>query len=87
MSEYHIDDIGGLEILAQACAALDRAEQCAAEVDHDGCTIQTKSGLREHPALKGELANRAFICRSLQRLGINMEQLRPTTGRPPGWSA
>jgi hypothetical protein len=36
MSEYRIDDIGGVEILAQACAALDRAEQCAAEVNRDG---------------------------------------------------
>jgi hypothetical protein len=29
-------------------------------------SIQTKSGMREHPLLKAELANQAFVCRSLQ---------------------
>jgi len=85
MHEYSIEDIGGVEVLAQICAALDRAEQCAEQVDRDGPTVETKSGLREHPALKGELANRAFVTRNLQRLGLNIETLKPV-GRPSGWS-
>jgi hypothetical protein len=43
----------------------------------------TKSGMREHPLLKGELANRAFVCRSLHRLGLNLEVVKPI-GRPRG---
>jgi hypothetical protein len=85
MAEYSIDDIGGIEVLAQICAALDRAQQCSEQVDRDGPTIETTSGLREHPALKGELANRAFVTRNLQRLGLNIETLKPV-GKPPAWS-
>ena len=83
MSEYQIRDIGGVEILAQVCAALDTAEQCAEQIRTDGVTILTKTGLREHPSLKHELAARAFICRNLQRLGLNIETIKPV-GRPPG---
>lgn len=83
MAEYDVSDSGGVEILAQVCVALDRAEQFAAEIDRDGPTILIKGVLREHPCAKGELANRAFICRGLQRLGLNLEVLKPV-GRPPG---
>jgi hypothetical protein len=83
MREYAIEDCGGVEILAQICAALDRAETLAEQVAADGAVIQTKSGLREHPAVKAELACRAFICRNLQRLGLNLEPIK-AHGRPPG---
>ncbi len=83
LAEYRIDDVGGLSILAQVCAATDRAEELAAQIAIDGCTILTKTGLREHPALKHEIACRAFICRNLQRLGLNIETIKPP-GRPPG---
>jgi hypothetical protein len=82
-SEYRIDDIGGTEILAQICCAADRVEQLAGQIAIDGPTIMSKTGLREHPALKAELALRAFICRNLQRLGLNLETIKPV-GRPPG---
>ena len=85
MSEYRIDDRGGIEILAQVCAALDRAEALAAEIDRDGPTIMMKTGLREHPALRAELGCRSFITRNLQRLGLNLEAIKPI-GRPPGWN-
>jgi len=45
----------------------------------------TKSGPREHPALRAELGCRAFVCRNLQRLGLNIETLKPV-GRPSGFS-
>jgi len=38
-SEYQISDIGGTEILAQICSALDRAEEMARQIDNDGPTI------------------------------------------------
>lgn len=85
--EYEIADAGGVELLAQLCAAEDRAAELAASVDADGVVVLTKSGPREHPALKLELATRAFICRTIQRLGINLEVVKPA-GRPShgfGW--
>jgi hypothetical protein len=83
--EYNISDAGGIEILALICQALDRAEEMAAAIDRDGPTITIRGVLREHPLLKGELANRAFITRNLQRLGLNIETVKPI-GRPPGRS-
>ena len=88
MREYEIDDAGGLEMLASACQALDRAERCREAIDDEGEMIRTKAaGPRDHPLLKHELAARSFVVRTLQRLGLNMEAVKPT-GRPPrgiGW--
>jgi hypothetical protein len=74
-ADYRIDDAGGIELLAQACAGLDRAE----------AVIYTKSGPKAHPAIREETALRSFVCRTLQRLGLNIEVLKPTPGRPAGW--
>ena len=83
MKEYSIDDIGGIELLAQAAQALDRAEALAARIAHDGEVIYLKGVPRAHPAVKDELACRAFVVRTLQRLGlnVNVDQSRPV-GRP-----
>ena len=81
MREYAIQDAGGLETLAQAAAAADRAADCAMQIERDGALLMTKSGPRDHPLLRHELANRAFVVRSLVRLGINIEPVRPV-GRP-----
>ena len=43
----------------------------------------TKHGMKEHPALRAELGCRAFITRNLQRLGLNLEDVKPV-GRPLG---
>jgi hypothetical protein len=83
MSEYQINDSGGLEILQQVCNAVDRAESLAEQIDQDGETILIKGAIRSHPLLRDELANRAFICRGLQRLGLNVETVKPI-GRPGG---
>jgi hypothetical protein len=80
---YAIDDAGGLELLLSACQALDRAEACRAAVDKDGEMITGPNGARDHPLLKHELASRAFVVRTLQRLGLDVEPVRPI-GRPPG---
>jgi hypothetical protein len=89
MSDYQIEDSGGLEMLGQACAALDRAEECHALVARDGLVFKVKGGgLRENPAAKIELANRAFVVRTLSRLGLEFEAIK-TIGRPAhgiGWS-
>jgi len=82
-SEYNISDIGGLELLAEACAARDRVQALREAIDRDGETIVTRNGIRAHPALRDELANRSFIVRTLERLGITLEPIKPGPGRPP----
>ena len=83
MAEYAIGDSGGLELLTQACQALDRAEACREQIDSDGEVIRSKTGLKDHPAMKHELANRAFVVRTLHRLGLDVEAVKPV-GRPTG---
>jgi hypothetical protein len=82
MSEYQIADVGGLELLRQACLTSDRVEELRAAIDADGPTVRTKNGPKAHPALRDELHGRAFICRVLEKLGVTVEPLKPI-GRPP----
>jgi hypothetical protein len=82
---YDISDEGGRELLRQCCYAADRAESLRRQIDEAGELLITRSGLREHPGLRHELAARAFICRTLSRLGLDVEPLRSTAGRPPQW--
>jgi hypothetical protein len=89
MREYAIRDAGGIELLLLACEATDRAARLRGAIDRDGELISSRSGLKEHPGLKAELANRAFVSRTLQRLGLDVEPVRPTIGRPGsgiGWT-
>jgi hypothetical protein len=87
--EFSIQDSGGIEILCLAAAALDRAESLSAAIESEGQTIITKAGIRAHPALRDELANRALVARLLQRLGVMDQPIKPP-GRPPsaalGWT-
>jgi hypothetical protein len=83
-SEYCIDDAAGVEMLAQACTALDRAEALRGEIETDGEVIRSRGQIRDHPALKHELAARSFVVRTLARMGLSFEPLRSSPGRPPG---
>jgi len=80
---YRIDDVGGIELLAQACAAADRVEALAERISADGEVIHVRGGVRSHPALRDELQGRAFIVRTIERLGLNLETIKPV-GHPPG---
>jgi hypothetical protein len=88
MFEYRIDDVGGRELLYQAAGACDRLSDLKRCIDEDGATIRGRGGVvRAHPALRDELATRAFICRTLARLGLDFETVKPV-GRPGsavGW--
>jgi hypothetical protein len=84
LAQYDITDAGGLVLLEQAAFAADRAERLREQIDTDGEIIHGRAGPREHPGLKGELAARAFITRTLVKLGLHVEPLRPGPGRPPG---
>jgi hypothetical protein len=82
-ADYSIEDVGGLELLALACSSLDRAEALAGRIANDGEIIYVRGVPRAHPALKEELACKAFVVRTLQRLGLNVtvDQAKPV-GRP-----
>jgi hypothetical protein len=82
--EYEITDVGGCEMLRQACAALDMAFRCRRRIDTEGEIIVGRT-MREHPLLKYELQNRAFVVRTLARLGLAFEALRSGPGRPGGF--
>jgi hypothetical protein len=84
--EFAIADVGGREVLCLACQALDRAESLSAAIAEDGQTIRTRTGVRAHPALRDELANRALCARLLEKLGITVEAVKPP-GHPPGFSS
>jgi hypothetical protein len=83
VSEYGIEDSGGVELLTLACQSLDRAEACAVEIKRTGLMLKTKIGPKENPLIKHELAARAFTARTLQKLGLDVEAVRPV-GRPAG---
>jgi P27 family predicted phage terminase small subunit len=87
MNEYDIRDSGGRQMLQQICEAADRIREFAAIIKRDGPVIRTKNGPKDHPLLKHELSARAFVVRSLHRLGLDVEPIR-TVGRPTqnlGW--
>src|SRR5262245_21835434 len=82
--EYAIDDSGGVELLALACQALDRAESCREQIDEAGEVIMVNGvPARAHPLLQSELANRAFASKCLERLGLAAEPAK-AVGRPAG---
>jgi hypothetical protein len=84
-SEYDVSDAAGIQLLAIACQALDRAETLRAIIDKEGVMIQNKQGnTREHPALKQELNNRCFVVRTLSRLGLSFEPMQANRGRTGG---
>ena len=58
---YRIEDVGGIELLAQACAGEDRAEMLAEAIERDGAVVYSRSDVpRTHPAIKDEITCRAF---------------------------
>jgi len=86
--EYGITDRGGIELLAQACGALDLVEALGEAIARDGAIVYGRAGPKAHPAVKDQIAARAFIVRTLERLGHNVEAVKSGPGRPPnayGW--
>jgi hypothetical protein len=72
-------------MLRNACAALDRAERCASLISKQGELIRAgKGGLKENPLLRSEIANRSFVVKTLEKLGINHQPIRQV-GRPGLW--
>jgi hypothetical protein len=85
-AEFVISDVGGVELLCQCCEAADMVQELSECVAREGKTLETKTGLRAHPALRDLLSHRAFVCNTLKRLGTTDEPVG-RIGRPPaaGW--
>lgn len=85
LNEYVIDDTGSLRILELAVRAYDRMESARRQVKRDGLMVDGPRGRRvEHPALKIERDARAQVLQSLKTLGVHVESLNETPGRPGG---
>jgi hypothetical protein len=84
VGQYDIRDAGGLAILEDACLSRDRRTDWAAIIAAEGPMIRTKSGPKEHPLIKHEREERALESRLLVRLGLDVEALKPSVGRPGG---
>ena len=88
MAQYNITDAGGRELLKQAAQAADRCERLRKIINTDGEIVQGKDGApaKEHPLLRSEVAMKSFLTRTLARLNLDMEPMRPGSGRPSGRS-
>jgi hypothetical protein len=64
--EFDFSDTAGATTLEQAARSLDRAESCREQINRDGELIKVRGGMKEHPLLRHELANRAFCVRALK---------------------
>jgi hypothetical protein len=75
-----LNDAASLEMLAQACHAVDRLDAIAEAIEQHGVLSRTGklSDLARH-----ELALRRFVVGTLARLGLTVEPLKDI-GRPPG---
>jgi hypothetical protein len=85
-SEFYIADSGGVEILLQACGALDLVEALGAAIAADGPIIHTRAGPKSHPAIRDQIAARALVARLLSRLGVASENVQ-APGRPANFAS
>jgi hypothetical protein len=69
-AEYRVRDQGGQEMLLLACEASDRLAELRAAIKDTGLMIDGPNGPKANPLLRDEQGTRAFIARSLQRLGV-----------------
>lgn len=68
-------DPASLELLRCAVEALQRADECARQVDAEGQTFRDRWGqVRPHPAALLERDHRGQAARHLQALGVSLEQ-------------
>ena len=83
-ADFVITDAAGLETMRRICETADTIADYDAEIERDGVTIRTKTGIREHPLLKHRLAGQSFITRALHRLNLDVIAPRSELGRPAG---
>jgi hypothetical protein len=87
-AEYGISDVGGVELLTQICGAIDTIELITQAIAADGVAVRARGGVvKAHPLLQSQIQNRAFVARSLERLGISVQEIKPVgpPTKPTGW--
>jgi hypothetical protein len=83
LSEYEITDASGVEYLTQACEGLDLIGELREQIARDGAVVLVRGVPKAHPALRDLLAAKAFVTRTLGRLNLDTEAIKPI-GRPAG---
>ena len=85
VTEYGIDDSGGLAILTTGLEAYDRAASARRQIDDEGMTITDRFGAQKpHPLLACERDARSQWLAALKSLNLDIEPLRDGPGRPGG---
>jgi hypothetical protein len=80
-AEFDISDINTRAMLSLICESTDRAARLRAAIDATGEVIMIRGVPKAHPAIRDEIACRAFIARTLARMGLEPTVSR---GRPGG---
>ena len=77
----------GADLWRRICRDFDTAEAMRDLIDHVGEGSISETGVvRSNPMVKDELQLRAFVAKTLERLGVNQEPTK-AVGKPPGtWS-
>jgi hypothetical protein len=81
LHDHGIRGAGNLAVLHEAAKAIDAAEEFGSIIARDGPVLQTKSGVKDHPLIRHQLAARALACRLLSRLGV-VDVPKRRVGRP-----
>ena len=81
--DYELDE-HHLKLLEACCGSWDRMEQARATLAREGLTIQTKHGVKQHPAANIERDSRLAFARLLRELDLDCPAPQPEQGwRPP----
>lgn len=79
-SDYELES-HHLRLLEAACLSWDRSEEARKRIEKDGAYLVNDKGiLKNHPALKDELAYRTLFIRTIREMGL--DNPAPAT-RPP----
>jgi phage terminase small subunit len=82
--DYGIDDAAGLSLLDEALQAWDLAHAAAEAVRRDGPIVVERGIPKRHPGVGVELDARSQFVRIVKELGLSLEPLNPSPGRPRG---
>jgi P27 family predicted phage terminase small subunit len=84
LGEFDLDD-SALLVLEATMQAFDRWKQAQEVLDKEGLTCLDRfRQVKPRPETLVERDSRAAVLRGLKQLGLDLEPIRPTPGRPPG---
>src|SRR6516165_10713092 len=76
LAASYFADLSGQEFLAQMASTMDTIALLQDEIDRNGAVLRTRDGYKANPATKDLLAARAFLVRTMLRLGLSYEAVR-----------